>query len=244
MKVIDPKVSIIMTVHKKPTIHRAIESVLAQTSMEFELVILDSGWWLDQEGEVADSIRDAYRKYAHNPLIVWYLTGEPKKARSLYCPVSHWFNKAYQLGLIRGKYFCTFYDDDVYMPEFIEKMSNYLDNSDKLVVRCSQKRLQDHANNTTETPPLQAISEIPQGGQVDCIVDGGQVMFKTEILKPLADLYNNEIMPDNPNTEACSHQDGVFLTRVINYAIGGMGAIDEILMEHHSTLYSTFTPTV
>lgn len=239
MKVLEPKITCLMMVHGKPTIREALESVNMQSADNFELVIIDSGVWINSTDPKHQDIAYCYSMLHAEPRVSWYMTGELKDARKVYCPVSHWTNKAIELGLIRGKYFCTFYDDDIYYPDFLEKMSSYLDaHPDINWVRCTENRVQILPDGTKKSTPALEARQIIEGKNFDCVVDGMQVMYRTEVLNKVP----QPIMDENPDWNSCSHSDGIMLNRLSEY-FGPMHYIEEALCEHHNTVYSTFTPT-
>lgn len=240
MRFIDPAVTILLTVHMKPYVDEALASLMAQTRMDFHVVVIDSGQWFDDTSETADKMRALYLKWYTNPLVEWIFTGEGKNAKSKYCMVSRSFNRAYEEGLIRGKYFATFYDDDVYYPTFIEKMAGYLDaHSECEAVRCGENRTVIKPNGERISTPALMARDFISGQNFDCVVDGMQVMYRTSLLEKLS----KPLMDENPDISSCSHSDGIFLNKV-GGVIDKMHFIEETLCEHRNTPLSTFTPSV
>jgi GT2 family glycosyltransferase len=224
-----PKVTILMTsIGREPYVTEAINSVLGQTKQDFELVIVDSG-----------KLKGNWKEFKK---ITLCYTGESEGMNKEVCMVSKVFNEAYKAGLIRGKYFCTFYDDDIYYPEFIEKMAGYLDEHPEAdAVRCSEARTEIHRNQTTNpTPPLIA-NDFISGQNFDCVVDGMQTMIRTSVLAKVKEKYGDILLPETLNT--CSHSDGIFLNRV-GEVIDKMHFITDTLCEHRATPLSTYTPTL
>lgn len=239
MKVLKPTVTILQTVHMKSSVDKAIKSVLAQTRNDWELVVLDSGMWIGKQDEVSVQMQYDQGTYCCNPRINWIITGERPGLHERKCPISWVTNEAIRAGLVRGKYFCTFYDDDYYHPEFIEKMAGYLDeHPDCDAVRCSQRREFIKADGTLEeTPPLMATDFI-SGENFDCVVDGGQVMMRTSVLDKIGDPW----LPEDPDWNVCSHSDGIFFNK-LGKVIDKMHYIEEILMTNRKTPESTYSPT-
>lgn len=238
IKILEPTITCLMMSHMKyPYFEEAVESVLAQTRVDYELIIVDSGAWIGKPGQQETDMNICYLKYKEHPRITWITTGELPDMHKSICMVAHWTNIAYKQRLLRGKYFCTFYDDDYYYPEFFEKMAGYMDaNPDCMAVRCTQARAKIHENGLKEyTPSLEAKEDI-SGQNFDCRVDGGQVMLRTEVLDKIPYPLLDE------NMEHCSHSDGVFLNKV-GAVIDKMHFINETLYEHRHTPISTFTPT-
>jgi glycosyltransferase involved in cell wall biosynthesis len=241
MRVLKPTVTILQTIHLKPSAREAIESVLEQTRCDFELVVLDSGMYMYDhvQKDVRSIMSDISSQYRSHPLIDWYITGENKDLHKRKCPISWVTNEAIRAGLVRGKYFCTFYDDDLYYPDFIEKMAGYLDaNPDCDAVRCSQNRTFVNPDDTKGyTEPLMATDFI-SGQNFDCVVDGGQVMMRSSVLDKIGDPW----LPEDPDWNVCSHSDGVFFNK-LGAVIDKMHFIPDILMENRKMPYSTYSPT-
>lgn len=231
-------VSIILTSHMKPTLGEAIESVLAQTRQDFDCVVMDSGAWLGGEDERSVQMRSIYEGLrGRNVNLSVHLTDEPPDLRGSRCPVSWATNEAIRRGLVRGEYVCHFYDDDVYYPQFIERMAGYLDaNPEAGAVWCSQDRLTLTRAGETQQHGHIAADRIAMPGSIDCRVDGAQVMYRRELLDVLGDPW----MDENPAT--CGHSDGLFLERLA-FVSGGLHPLGETLLAHRNTPYSTYSPS-
>jgi len=231
-----------MTAHMKPTLGEAIRSVLTQTRQDFALVIVDSGAWVRKKDDVSRKIQEDYLTYVIDPRIEWVFTGERPNMGKEVCMVSHVFNQAYEVGLLRGKYICTFYDDDLYYPDFFEKMAGYLDeHPDSSIVRCSEQWtvLKDGAQEDIKV--LRADRVLSRDENMDCVVDGMQVMFRKQVLDDLKQAFWKEPLMD-PRPEECRHSDGLFFNKMRG-VIKQMDYIDEILCRHRFTPHSTFTPS-
>lgn len=221
----------------KPTLREAIESVLLQTRQDFALIIVDSGAWYGKKDEVSLSIQDAYLNFMAHPKVEWVFTCEPPSMNKEVCMVSHVFNSAYESGLIRGKYVCTFYDDDLYMPTFFEKMAGYLDEHPICdIVRCSEQWTILENGEQRDIKILQADKVLTNQDNMDCVVDGMQVMFKKEVL----DRMEKPIM--DTRVEECRHSDGLFFNKM-RTVIKQMDYINEILCRHRFSPHSVFTPS-
>lgn len=237
MKHLFPTITCFMTAHMKPTIGEAIHSVITQTRQDFALVIVDSGAWAGKTDPVSSAIADAYLNYTVHPRIEWVFTGESPNMNKEVCMVSHVFNSAYEAGLIKGKYVCTFYDDDLYYPTFFEKMAGYLDtHPDSDIVRCSEQWTVLEKGEMQDINVLRANKVLTNKDNMDCVVDGMQVMFRKEVLermeKPLMDT----------RAEECRHSDGLFFNKMRS-VIKQMDYIDEVLCRHRFTPHSVFTPS-
>lgn len=239
MKVLSPSVTILQTIHNKPTVAESIKSVIDQTRTDWELIVLDSGQWQHNNDEVSEQMSQDYFIYSVHPQIQWIITGELPGLNKRKCPISWVTNEAIRAGLVRGRYFCTFYDDDKYYPEFVARMVGYLDdNPDCDAVRCSQERTFIKPDGTKDsTPPLMATDFI-SGENFDCVVDGGQVMMRSNVLDKIGDPW----LPEDPDWNVCSHSDGIFFNK-LGKVIDKMHFIEEILMENVKTPHSTYSPT-
>lgn len=238
MNVLEPTITCLMTVHMKPTVREAIISVLKQTRRDYELIVIDSGQWVWDKGPVADAMREAYLDFKDAPQVSWYFTGERQGFKDVKCPVAHWTNMAFKSDLIRGKYLCTFYDDDLYYPWFFDQMAGYLDEHEEDdAVRCSEQWVSvDKNGRHTKLRVLEADRPLLPTDTFDEVVDGMQVMLRTDVVKKL----EQPIIPDDPLT--CRHSDGLFFER-FKTVMTRMGNIPVILCEHRFTPHSTYTPS-
>lgn len=241
-----PAVTVVTTVHLKPTTRVAIQSVLAQTRLDdVQLLVVDSGQWRGPAGSFlpdAHSVLMAgvHDDYAGHPNVAWTFTGEEPGLADRLCPVAWATNEAIRKGHVRGRYVCTFYDDDRYHPTFIERMAGYLDEHPEAgAVWCSQNRIQLMPDDT-ETLVGVIVADGPRSGagSWDCRVDGGQVMFRREVLDAIGDPW----LPEEPG-DSCRHSDGIFLERM-GAVVGTVPAIRDVLMDHRFTPYSTYSPSV
>lgn len=245
MKILEPTISVLLTSHMKPTLRGALESICCQTrKRDVQVVVIDSGAWFDREDDVAKAMESIYHDFQWNKNIEWYFTGEPHNAVDIYCPVAHWFNVAYRLDLLKGKYICTFYDDDIYYSRFMESMGGYLDaHPDAMAVWCSEDRYHLHADGSTRnTGVIAASRDINHGENMDCMVDGMQVMLRREALDAMiAKFGTDELIPEDPNRSVCSHSDGIFYNKLIQ-TIDKVHHINEVHCRHQHTIYSTYSP--
>lgn len=235
MKFLAPAVTCILTSHMKPFLDEALRSLEAQTRQDFQALVVDSGAWRWGTDPRSQKMAAIYHSWERHPMVEWVFTGESPGALS--CPVSVATNLAIRAGLVRGRYVCHFYDDDEYHPQFMEKMAGYLDaNHDRMAVWCSQDRARiDRDGGRSVIGRIDAYEGLGPG-QIDNRVDGGQVMYRREVLDALGDPW----MPEDAHS--CRHSDGVFLERVAN-VVGSFGAVGDVLMTHRFTPISTYTPT-
>ena len=235
MKFLAPTVSVILTAHMKPFVEEALQSLERQTRQDFGVILVDSGAWRGGDDDIARQMADIHAGWRDHPMVEWVFTAE--RLGSLSCPVGVATNLAIRAGLVNGRYVCHFYDDDEYHPQFIEKMAGYLDeHPDRKAVWCSQDRARIERDGGRSV-----VGHIPAydgltAGNIDCLVDGGQVMYRREVLDALGDPW----MPEDPGL--CSHSDGVFLDRVAQVT-GPIGAIPDTLVTNRKTPLSAFSPT-
>ncbi len=239
-----PAVTCIMCVHMKGDVTRqALDSVLAQTRLDdVHLLVVDSGQWLhDDPGDVVDSdvarqMAKIYTEYGAHPNVEWTFTGEGPDLREHKCPVAWATNEAIRRGLVTGRYVCTFYDDDRYHPQFMERMAGWLDDHpEHNAVWCSQRRIAVRLDGTETVVGAIPATGTRHGGNWDCQVDGGQVMFRREML----DLIGDPWLPEDPST--CYHSDGLFLNKLAAVA-GPVPGIPMALCDNRKTPLSTFSP--
>jgi glycosyltransferase involved in cell wall biosynthesis len=237
VKVLSPAVTILLASHMKPYLRDAIESVLAQTRRDFQILVVDSGQWIWSDDQRSTDMAAVHLHYRPHPYIDWVTTGEGPELRREKCPIGWATNEAIRAGLIRGRYVATFYDDDVYYPEFIEKMAGYLDEHPEAgAVMCTQDRMRLDADGTEHLVGI--IHGSPRTpGMLDCQVDGAQVMFRRGML----DIIGDPWLPEDPG-DSCRHSDGLFLEKLAQ-ACGNVHAIPDVLLKHRFTPISTYTPS-
>lgn len=240
------RVTCILTAHMKPYLRDALASVAAQTALgRLDVVVVDSGQWMDDDGTLPDETSHAmasiYRQYQDASWVDWTFTGEGPELRREKCPVGWATNEAIRRGYVTGDYVCTFYDDDRWHPTFIEQMAGYLDDHpDQLAVWCSQHRIRLDRDGTETLIGVIAATGPKRTGEWDCHVDGGQVMFRRDVLDAIGDPW----LPEDPADGVCRHSDGIFLEKlgavcgVVHPLPGG-----PVLYDHRFTPISTYTPT-
>ena len=102
-----PKVSFILPAYKKTFLYEAIASILAQTYVDFELIVVDDAS-PENLKEVVDKFKDERLSYHRNP--------ENIGGKNLVAAWNH------ALEYATGDFVICSGDDDVYMPGYIEEM--------------------------------------------------------------------------------------------------------------------------
>lgn len=237
MKFLTPTITCLLTSHMNPFLRQGIENAVSQTRTDVQIILVDSGRWIGKNDRLSKFMAKIHQEYAPHPLIEWLFTGESESMHQSVCMVGHVFNKVCESGLVRGKYFCTSYDEDLYYPQFFEKMAGYLDSHPQsMAVMCIQKRTEILEDGTiTDNGVIDPKGPL-SGENFKCVIDGMQVMLRTELLKQITPPW----LPEDPID--CCVSDGFFLDKV-----GSVTQVDylpEILCEHRATPFSNFAPTI
>lgn len=158
--------SVLLTTYNRPRmLAEAVESVLAQTYQDFELIILD-------DNSPPDSGVPAYLAGLwDDPRVVIYKSNvqpaeRPHKTR--YAVLAN-----IGLALARGEYVTYLCDDDLYYPGRLQAMTARLDQGDCQVVYGSQSVTRDGAQVAFR--PAMMILDSPA-----CVVDHSSVMHTAQ----------------------------------------------------------------
>ena len=89
----------------------------------------------------------------------------------------------------------------------------------------------------TPLAPISTTTSRGPGG-FDCLVDGGQVMWRREMLDVIGDPW----LPEDPDHSSCCHSDGLFLEKLA-LAAGSVDALGVVLCENRKTPLSAYAPT-
>jgi hypothetical protein len=217
----------------------ALASATGQTRKDVCVVVADSGQWIGVQSQQGADMAALYAKWSRHPLVEWVTTGEPPDQRYRKCPVAWSTNEVIRAGLVRGRFMCTFYDDDLYEPRFFEIMGGCLEAHPEWgSVYCSQVRGsvgRDGIHRVGHTFPA---SRPIGSGEADNVIDGGQVMWRSEILDRIGDPW----LPEEAEEVLCRHSDGIFLERLIKHG-GALWPVMDILCENRKTPISTYAPS-
>lgn len=117
----EPLVSVVMLTYKRADIlPQAIESILAQTLKDYELIILNDG--------SPDNTDDVVKKYADSRIRYYK---NPKNMGIAY-------SRNRVTSLARGKYIAIMDDDDISLPERLAKQVEFLENHPDITVVSGQ----------------------------------------------------------------------------------------------------------
>lgn len=156
-----PRVSVLLTSYNRPAmLAEAIESVLAQTYTDFELLILD-------DNSTDHTVAGVLLSYWDHPQVKIYKSNvqpEDRRARVRYAAQ---INTG--LKIAEGEYITYLCDDDLYLPHRLERMAERLDKGDCTVVYGSQRLLTDGVETGTRV----AASVLTHPA---CMVDHSSVM--------------------------------------------------------------------
>jgi glycosyltransferase involved in cell wall biosynthesis len=167
------KVSIIMTSYNKPHfVGKALRAALNQSMGDLELLLMDD----NSDAETQRVIRP----FLSDPRVRFYRSGvKSVEERAQKTRYSVLINQAIRLS--RGEYITYLTDDNIYHPNRLERMSNYLDERPdvQIVYSSSVTRYVDDNGRivrTVERPATQVTRMAP------CIVDHCSVMHRRSIL--------------------------------------------------------------
>jgi glycosyltransferase involved in cell wall biosynthesis len=234
-----PSVSVFLASYNKGEyVLDAIRSVVAQTNPSWELWILENS----NDGVTHLVVENELSKLDVNTRFkVHYerLEGDKIERRRKDTYITAWLlNKYYRRA--NGKYIFFLADDDLIDPDCFELMAGALDDNPEWSVVWAGLR---HAHFTPAgyTGPF-ADMGIPATdirsitGSVDCRIDGGQVLHRTECLRHISSPYYTEAT----NNDIARHCDGLFLEKLIaaGYAFY---PIPRYLITHRFTTISVMT---
>ncbi|KXZ22870.1 glycosyl transferase [Bacillus nakamurai] len=169
-----PKVSVIMTSYNKSDyVARSIKSILSQTFTDFELFIMDDNSNEETLAEIRPFLTDARVRFYKSDI-------SDVKERTEKTRYAALINQAIEMA--EGEYVTYATDDNIYMPDRLEKMVNELDGDrEKAVIYSSSKtyHLNQHQEVVKETvrPAEQIVWNAP------CAIDHCSVMHRFSVLE-------------------------------------------------------------
>ena len=159
-----PRVSVLLTTYNRPGMLReAIQSVLAQTYEDYELIVLDDNSSHPGQRDVLWEYRDRIVLYKSD------VTAEERPERVRYAVLANT-----GLALARGEYVSYLCDDDLYLPNRLQAMVSRLDQGDCQVVYGSQRVLRGGEEQFTRY----ATAILPKASMV---VDHSSVMHTARV---------------------------------------------------------------
>lgn len=137
------KYSFVLPAYKARFFKEAIDSILAQTYTDFELIIVN-----DASPEDLESIVHSY----NDPRIRYYRNEQNIGGKDLVAQWNHC------LGYAKGEYVILASDDDIYFPQYLEKMNTLVEKYPDIYIYRPRIQLIDGNNNTLCV--LDGLSEI------------------------------------------------------------------------------------
>jgi spore maturation protein CgeD len=160
-------VSVLLTTYNRPLfLRKAVDSVVAQTMTDWELIILDdnSTDWL-----VADYLNDLWN---HSRVTI-YKSAVAEHERAATCRYAVQANTG--LKLASGRYVTYLCDDDWYAPQRLEVMAAMLDSDPSIGVVFGRQQITDEAGNPTQVRDFPPVLD-----DAYCRVDHSSVMHTAE----------------------------------------------------------------
>lgn len=161
-----PKVSVVMVAFNEVRmIRRAIESILAQTLDDFELIVIDDGS-TDGTGEVIASVKD--------PRLI---------------SIAHARNQGMcqsrneGIAAAGGRYIAIFDADDVSHPQRLERQARFLDENPGIALCGTWGHLNDETSNMVELRQPVSSEEIRRALPRTCPIIDSSLMARAEMLK-------------------------------------------------------------
>lgn len=226
-----PKISCLLVSHEKPQyVNDAINSVLAQTLQDWELLIMDSGSLL-QAGHFS---------WLNDPRIKLMASDEDDGLRKRVAMAPWCYNQ--MLGKCKADIVCYLCDDDLYYPNAFETLVNFFEsNREAQACYASQDMVTIRPDGSSfhagERRALVARGPMADGPRMDCQVDYLQFCHRREIINLLPG--RPVFWPENKNTQ--SHADGVFMDRIGDLV--PILPIDIKISQNRRTPISTYAPS-
>ena len=167
------KVSIIMTSYNKPKyVGKAIEGILSQSFKDFELLLMDDNSNEETQKVIGGYLKDERIRYFRSD--VKDISERAEKIR--YAALA---NEA--LSMIVGQYITYATDDNIYRPQRLEKMVNFLESNPEIKIIYSGSRVLflNEEDKPKKTMDRMAKSET---WLAPCQVDHCSIMHRADIL--------------------------------------------------------------
>lgn len=168
-----PKVSIVLPTHNgEQYIRQSIESVIKQSFLDWELIVIN-----DYSSDLTAKIVQEYSRLDNRVKLV-------ENESNLKLPKS--LNKGFSIA--QGEYLTWTSDDNIFLPDAIQEMQDYLDKNHNIYMVCAEMDLIDKANNT--------ISHFMQySDDKVCIYNciGACFMYRRDVIKQIGGYDENMI---------------------------------------------------
>ena len=217
--------TVILTAHAQPDrVHEAIASVQAQTSPDWQLLIVDSG-------RIADT--GAYERYAGDARITVERTGETAELRAKIGIQAWAINEAWARGLVRGDLVMHLCDDDCLFPDAV---ATYLaaaraHPAQEAWYRAVERQQLDATGGVQPMGQLATCGVLGPGNSGDCRIDGMQICHRREARTPWP-----------LQRQLAWHADGQWIDALAaNHAVHPLPGVMGV---HRHTPDSTFTKRV
>lgn len=198
------KVTVILTSYNKPTtVGTAIESVLNQTLKDWELYIMD-----DASNQETNEVIDSYLNNDHIYYFNSQINDGDRYKTTRYATL---INQA--LSLCNGEYISYLTDDDVYLPNRLEVMSQYLDEHSNIDVVYSKQKIKyvDEKQNVLAEKLRDTHGILTQP---ENLVDHCSVMHRKSLNHKVLDKYGS-IWDDDPSY--WHNGDAAFWSRLASF---------------------------
>jgi hypothetical protein len=224
--------SVIITSHNKPRFAKeAVQSLLDQTYLDWQGILVDSGILLNQ----------GFFDYLHDPRLKVIPSGETPELARTKNMASWCFNRVINSGELKGELVVYLNDDDLFYPEAFATYWSYYQqhNREPQAMYASQDiGLVDPQGKTQVIG--RRVADRPagrfcKGRRMDCRVDYLQFCHSAKILEKFRQTYNTTQYHSEDKGDA-HHADGIFmeqigvLTKVYN--------IDKVLSMNRRTVES------
>jgi len=174
-----PKVSVIIATHNRPNfVAHAIQSVLAQTYTDLELIVIDDGS-TDQTADVVGSFRDPRLRYEY----------QPPSGRS----------RARNRGLVKatGEYIAFLDDDDAYLPDKLATQVAFLNQHPECDLVAGGAVIMDESGKPLRNWPV--WQDMPDFDILSCVsgcpLFPTIVMVRHEALESLGTWFDEQVEP-------------------------------------------------
>ncbi len=219
---------------KRPYLKQVLDTLRAQTMSDWEWWVLDNS---DDMGLYHEFEKDAYDDVRQDKIqYVW----DNDFDRSQVHAMPYLLNKYYPLA--NGDLVFYISDDDLLHPDTFQTFVDFFDaEPDKSVTYVSL----GHAHVTSPTDSLVFRSAITTSGvrgagQVDCQIDGGQIMHRKSCLDSLEKPW----FPESADDASARHCDGQFMEKLAqHYPFYPTGHPTRLYVQHRFTPVSHFTPS-